>query len=246
MDIGTGNPSLKHCQVVHQIRRRVRIIAPALRKQPERAYLYEILLRKHPAIRHIRLTVDLGSVTVWFDPKSLPGPKLFALLDAVLGNLGTAAPFQKAAIQYGNDVPERDFNLAVDGMTCASCALLIEMVLRRDPRVVDAKVNYATETAAIRARMDRESLNDKLLGIGYRIHSLDSLAQRRLQLERENFRIDNARRRFVWAGLLSAPAVLLGMFAIHTRLVGVLELLLTTPVVLWSGKQFFASVQTAA
>ena len=239
METGPAIPSLRHCRVAHQTRRRVRIIAPSLRKADERAYLYEILLRKHPAIRHVKLTTELGSVAVWFDPHSLPKPKLFALLDAVLGNLGDAIPFQKIAVEDESGHPERDFNLAVEGMTCASCALLIEMVLRRDPRVVDAKVNFATETATVRARMDRDTLNGKLTGIGYRIHSLDSLAQRRMQLERENLRIDEARKRLSWASLFSIPAILLGMAASHTRIVGVLELVLTAPVVLWSGWPFF-------
>ncbi len=237
--MATGTLPLKHCQVIHQTQRRVRIVAPSLRKEPERAYLYEILLRKHPAVRHIRLTADIGSVAVWFDPKALPAPRLFTLLDAVLGNLGTASPFHKTQAIEDSNQPERDFNLAVDGMTCASCALLIEMVLKRDPRVVDAKVNFATETAMVRARMDRETLGSKLGGIGYRVHSLDSIAQRRLQLERENRRIDNAWKRFLWAGVLSAPAIVLGMFAKHTPLVGVVELILTAPVVLWSGWPFF-------
>ncbi len=239
METGTTLPSLKNCQVVHQTRHRVRIIAPSLRKATERSYLYEILLRKHPAIRHVELSVEIGSVAVWFNPGLLPKAKLFAVLDAVLGNLGNASPFQKPANEQNTDQPERDYNLAVEGMTCASCALLIEMVLRRDPRVADAKVNFATETATVRARMDREALNGKLEGIGYRVHSLDSLAQRRLQLERENLRIDEARKRLIWASLFSAPAIVLGMFAPHTRLIGILELILTAPVVLWSGKPFF-------
>ena len=239
METGPAIPSLRHCLVAHQTRRRVRIIAPSLRKADERAYLYEILLRKHPAIRHVKLTAELGSVAVWFDPRSLPKPKLFALLDAVLGNLGDATPFQKVAVEDESGHPERDFNLAVEGMTCASCALLIEMVLRRDPRVVDAKVNFATETATVRARMDRDTLNGKLAGIGYRIHSLDSLAQRRMQLERENLRIDEARKRLLWASLFSVPAILLGMVASHTRIVGIVELILTAPVVLLIGWPFF-------
>jgi Cu+-exporting ATPase len=230
---------LKNCQVVHQTQRRVRIIAPSLRKEPERAYLYEILLRKHPAIRLVELSPALGSVAVWFNPQQLPKSKLFALLDAVLGNIGTATLFQKSQRIDDSNQPERDFNLAVDGMTCASCALLIEMTLKRDPRVVDAKVNFATETATVRARMDRDTLSDKLHGIGYKVHALDSLAQRRLQLERENRRISEAWKRFVWAGVLSAPAIVLGMFAKHTPLVGVVELILTAPVVLWSGWPFF-------
>jgi Cu+-exporting ATPase len=239
METGPAIPSLSHCQLAHQTRRRVRIIAPALRRQPERAYLYEILLRKHPAIRHVQLTAALGSVAVWFDPLSLPKPKLFALLDAVLGNLGKAAPFQKAMGGDESAQPVRDFNLAIEGMTCASCALLIEMVLLRDPRVVDAKVNFATETATVRARMDRESLQSTVYRLGYRAYPLDSLAQRRLQLERENHRIDHACRRMGWASLFSAPAILLGMFAPHARWAGIVELILTAPVVLWSGWPFF-------
>ena len=239
MDTGTTNIPLRHCQLAHQTPHRVRIIAPSLRKANERAYLYEILLRKHPSIRHVSLTAELGSVVVWFDPQTLPKPKLLALLDAVLGNLGNASPFRKPAIALAADQPTRDFNLAVDGMTCASCALLIEMVLRRDPRVVDAKVNFATETATVRARMDRETLQSIVDRLGYRAYPLDSLAQRRLQLERENERIDHACRRMGWASLFSAPAILLGMFAPDARWVGIVELILTAPVVLWSGWPFF-------
>ncbi|MFZ4702181.1 MAG: ATPase P, partial [Candidatus Methylumidiphilus sp.] len=126
MESGSAIPSLKHCQVVHQTRQRVRILAPRLRKEPERAYLYEILLRKHPAIRHVQLTADIGSVSVWANPNKLPKQKLLALLDAVLGNLGNASPFQNTAIpQEADTSPARDYHLAVDGMTCASCALLI-------------------------------------------------------------------------------------------------------------------------
>jgi len=237
--MASGSPTLKHCQLVHQTRRRVRILAPSLRKNTERAYLYEILLRKHPSILDVQLTTALGSVAVWFDPKALPSTKLFVLLDAVLGNLGDAAPFQKAQAVEASDQPEREYNLAVEGMTCASCALLIEMVLGRDPRVVNAKVNFATETASVRAHMDRDALYLKLSHIGYRAQSLDSLGQRRLLLERENQRINEARKRLLWASLFTAPAVLLGMFAPHTRLVGIVELVLTAPVVLWSGWPFF-------
>lgn len=234
----TPLPTLKHCQLVHQTRRRVRILAPSLKKQTERAYLYDILLRKHPAILQVDLSVDIGSVAVWFNPKSLPTPKLLVVLDTVLGNLGTAR-IAKADNAAACDLPQREFNVAVEGMTCASCALLIEMVLKRDPRVLDAKVNFATETATVKAAMDRDDLFLKFNQVGYKAQSLDSLGQRKLLLERENQRINAARKRLIWASLFSAPAVMLGMFAPHTNFVGFLELLLTTPVVLWSGWPFF-------
>ncbi|MCM3566270.1 heavy metal translocating P-type ATPase [Hydrogenophaga intermedia] len=44
-----------------------------------------------------------------------------------------------------------DWNLAVEGMTCASCATRVERALRAVPGVQDATVNLATEAAAIKA-----------------------------------------------------------------------------------------------
>lgn len=41
---------MKHARVVHRLPRRLRLIAPALEKQPERCYILEILLRKHGAV----------------------------------------------------------------------------------------------------------------------------------------------------------------------------------------------------
>lgn len=231
---------LQHCQLVHQTRRRVRIEAPTLRKQLERCYVYEILLRKHPAIQHVRMVPALGCAVVHFDPARLDKPKLLKLLDTILGNLGTAClPSATDNAALAGDEPEHEFNLALDGMTCASCGLLIEMLLRRDPRVAAANVNFATETAQVRARMSKAELQERIRGLGYEAHSMDSLSQRRLQLARERARINDAWKRFFWAGLLSLPAIALGMAAPHTRLVGLLEMLFTTPVVLWSGRPFF-------
>src|SRR5215469_11097326 len=39
--------------------------------------------------------------------------------------------------------------LALEGMTCASCAMRIEKGLRRVPGVKDASVNFATEQASV-------------------------------------------------------------------------------------------------
>src|SRR3990167_6117205 len=50
----------------------------------------------------------------------------------------------------------------VEGMTCASCVNRIERYLRKVDGVVDANVNLATETAAVRfdpARIDRAELS---------------------------------------------------------------------------------------
>ena len=231
--------TLRHCRLLHQTRKRVRIVAPSLAKQPERAYIYEILLRKHKAIHSVRLVPELGSVAVYFDGETLPKPKLLKLLDTVLSNLGQHQLSREHLDDNTLLAPEKEFNIALDGLTCASCALLIEMQLRRDPRVLHANVNFATESATIRAQLNKDDLYGKIQKLGYRAYALDNFAQRRLQMARESQRIDDSWKRFFWAALFSVPAIILSMTAPKTRFMAWLELLLTAPVVLWSGRPFF-------
>ena len=48
--------------------------------------------------------------------------------------------------------PTLDFNLPIEGMTCASCVLRVEKALATLPGVESAAVNLATEQATVRAR----------------------------------------------------------------------------------------------
>lgn len=235
-------PETKHCRLVHALSRRVRILAPAMAKDPERAYILEILLRKRKEILKVRVTPEIGSIVVYFDPQRLPQDRLLILLDTVIGNLGQrpagSASARGAALVDPNQ-PEQAFNLSVDGMTCASCALLVEMLLRRDPRVSQANVNYATETAVLRGRLSKDQACEAIAGMGYRARAMDTLSQRKLAIERERARLATARRRAVWANLLSFPAVAIAMAMPQARWLHWLEFALTLPVVFWAGKPFF-------
>jgi Cu+-exporting ATPase len=239
--------SLKHCRVVHRTRHRVRIMAPTLRHDLERAYLYEILLRKHRAIGSVRVTAAIGSATIYFDPTQLPAIQLETLLDTVLGNLGSGnrvcAP---VAAEAEGATPEHEYNLALEGMTCISCALLVEMLLRRDPRVTGASVNFATETAQIRTRMSKEQLYEVVRSLGYRPQPMDSLSQRRVQMLREKDRLGSAWKHCFWSAVLSVPTVLIGMFAPHSPLMGWVQLAVSAPVILWGGRGFFEKAYALA
>jgi len=248
MDAQIKSPAgnLKHCHVAHTLRRRVRVIAPALHKDSERAYILEILLQKHEGIKRVRAVPDIASVVVHFDPKKLPRGNLLIFLDTILGNLGqkksgmSSSPHPaEASVAVDPNLPEQEINLAIEGMTCASCALLIEMLLKRDPRVASASVNYATETAAVRGRITKEHLLVKVGSMGYHGQALDTLTQRKLLIVKERQRLDMARRRAFWANLLSLPAVAIAMAMPHSRWLHWLEFGLTIPVVFWAGRPFF-------
>ncbi|TAN49745.1 MAG: copper-translocating P-type ATPase [Methylococcaceae bacterium] len=240
---------MQHCHIVHSLNNRVRVIAPTLHKDHERAYILEILLHKHPGIRQVRTVADIASVAVSFDPKTLPQANLLTFLDAIIGNLGQKRPAAGATaadIVVDPGQPEQEVNLAIEGMTCASCALLIEMLLQRDPRISSASVNYATETATVRGRLGKDQLFACVQRMGYRAQALDTLSQRKLLIGKERQKLALARRRAVWANLLSLPAIAIAMAMPHARWLHWLEFGLTLPVVFWAGRPFFEKAWSLA
>ena len=124
--------------------------------------------------------------------------------------------------------------LALEGMTCASCAARIERKLNKLDGVT-ATVNYGTEQAAVSYDAERVSVEDLVAAVesaGYGAH----LAHEALVED------DSARaylRRLVVAVLLAAPLVVLAMVP-PAQFSGWewLALALSTPVVFWSGWPF--------
>jgi Cu+-exporting ATPase len=240
----SGN--LTHGKVVHALNRRVRIISPVFLKDPERACVLEILLQKRDGIEKVRAVPDIASIVIYFDPNKLPKAKLFTLLDTLLANLGQRKPTatlnnssQLVPTDGDANSAEQEINLTVDGMSCVSCALLIEMLLKRDPRISSANVNYASETASVVGRVSKETLCILINNMGYKAQSLDNLAQRQIMIVREKKRLIDARRRAILATVLSLPVMMIGMAAPASRYWHWAQHLLATPIVLWAGWPFF-------
>lgn len=229
----------KHFQVAHRLSRRIRLVAPSLVRQAERGYLLEILLRKHAAVKDVRVVADIGSVTLHYDPAQLAEERLLAIVDAVVGNLAEAPPPRPAEPAKMTDGPLAECSVAVEGMTCASCAMLIEMHLKRDPQVAGASVNFAAGTATVRGSLDREALSARVARLGYVPRPMDTLAQRRLLAERERMRLVVSKRRFVQAAWLTAPVMVTGMLMHRSPTLRLVELALSTLVVFGSGGDIF-------
>ncbi len=238
MDTQTSTP--KNFKLVHQLTRRIRIMSPVLKNDQERGYIFEILLKKRPEIKKIRSVFALGSVIIEFDPANLPKHNLLILLDAVLGNIARKKSDQQKEQKKVFDGPVQEVDLAVEGMTCASCALLIEMVLKRDPRIKQASVNFGTSTLTVHGQLAKDDVSAKVATLGYKTYAMDTLSQRKNLIEKEQQRIVMARRRFIWSGILSFPVVVVGMSMPTSRWLHWLQFALTTPVVFWSGGTFFA------
>ena len=91
--------------------------------------------------------------------------------DASLGAAALVAAVEKAGYEVGH----AEFNLQIDGMTCASCVARVERALQGVPGVLSVSVNLATETAAVQALrgVDVAGLLAAAQRAGYTAHSLD-------------------------------------------------------------------------
>jgi P-type Cu2+ transporter len=127
-------------------------------------------------------------------------------------------------------------------MTCASCAISVESILKPQNGVIDAAVNFATATVNIEynpAITSPEVLRQTVQSIGYDL-MIDESVDKDEKIEdihKENFR--KLKLRTTGAIILSIPVVLIAMFLIDMPFANLIMWVLSTPVVLWFGKSFF-------
>ena len=151
----------------------------------------------------------------------------------------SVAQLADAVRAAGYDVPQETRQLAVSGMTCATCALRVEKALRSVPGVLEATVNPATERATVQgigaaaspaaliAAVQRAGYDAELTGDAAREGRLE--AEQAGRLRRESLRL-------AAAGLLSVP-LLLPMLGV--ALAPWLQLALATPVQFVIGARFY-------
>ncbi|HEV2771009.1 MAG TPA: heavy metal translocating P-type ATPase, partial [Solirubrobacteraceae bacterium] len=130
--------------------------------------------------------------------------------------------------------------LPVQGMTCASCASRIERKLNKLEGVT-ARVNYATEKAAVEfdpGRISTEDLLGTVEAAGYQA-TLPRATSREVEEPPEERHLHSLRRRLLGAAALTVPLLVLSMIpALQFTHWQWLALQLATPVVLWAGWPF--------
>jgi Cu+-exporting ATPase len=171
---------------------------------------------------------------------------------------GPADPIavMRAVEGAGYAVPEETTELAVEGMSCASCVGRIERALAKVPGVLSVSVNLATERAAVRhlaGAVSRSDLQAAVRDAGYEAHPLNTQATGEGRAETREREIEQLRRSVLIAGLLSLPVIVLEMGAylvpgmrdwvmgtIGHRESWYLQFVLTSIVLFGPGLRFFA------
>ncbi|MFQ5785292.1 MAG: heavy metal translocating P-type ATPase [Alphaproteobacteria bacterium] len=152
-----------------------------------------------------------------------------------------------AIAKAGYGVPEETFELAIEGMTCASCVSRVERALAKVPGVRAAVVNLANERARVSGlagTLDAPALIDAVKRAGYcaslqaerpAAEDEESAARRRLARERNMVLV---------AAFLSLPLVAqmaADFLGLDFKLSPWLQLTLATPVQFVLGAGFYAA-----
>lgn len=224
----------------HALRRRIRVVIPSLRKDRGKLYALEILLRQDAGVRGVQITPDIASVTIHFDPAQLSVAGIHDRLDKGIPGLESLLESRPRTSDLARpeDGEEQDIHFAVEGMSCASCALLIELTLKSDPAISNATVNMASSTGHVTGRVTQNEVYQIIERMGYKALPIDTVTQRKLLMLREESRLDSAKRRAIWAAVLSIPVTMIAMAELPGRIWRWSQFLLTTPIVFWSGKPF--------
>lgn len=128
-------------------------------------------------------------------------------------------------------------------MTCAACAVSVESMLSHTPGIAKAAVNYANQSASVEydAKLITPSgMQQVLQSIGYDL-VVDVDDPQQVQQEAQQRQYESLRKRTLWAGILSVPVVVLGMFFMDLPYVNWIMMALSAPVVFWLGRSYFVN-----
>lgn len=149
----------------------------------------------------------------------------------------------------GYDVQTIKQNFAVTGMTCASCAISTETIVKSQPGVVDASVNFSNSSVQVEyvpTVVTPQELKSSVQSIGYDLIIEDSKEATNALEDLHRERLEVLKKRTIWSGILSVPLVIIGMLFMNPAsgsaaipYANYIMWALATPVVLVFGRQFF-------
>ncbi|MBT2559116.1 copper-translocating P-type ATPase [Hymenobacter sp. ISL-91] len=172
--------------------------------------------------------------------------------------MSTPAATSAAPASTSPGAPPRTETLHIEGMTCASCSNFVERALSRTPGVLRATVNLAAEKATVEytpGQIDHAGLKAAVEQAGYQVFEPQAPAAPNVLAADEELAERKARtyldlkRRFQVAVVLAVIIMPLSMLMLWPALMARISmpvlnyglLLLTLPVLLYSGREFYVS-----
>jgi len=118
----------------------------------------------------------------------------------------------------------------------------VENVLKSQKGVVDASVNFASATASVEfipEQIQADDIRKAVQSIGYDLLIDESSSGKEAIESIYQEKFVRLKKRTYWALALSVPVVMIGMFFMNLPYASEIMWILSTPVVLWLGRDFF-------
>ncbi|WP_305907252.1 cation transporter [Methylomarinum sp. Ch1-1] len=160
----------KNFTLVKTWENRIKAVSPVLKDEPDRAYIFQILLNKRPEISELQISVKSGEIDIRYDAEKMPRAALLKAMDAMLANV---AKKPVAAVKKQLPGTPEEIELLVEGMSCPACALLIEMSLKKEEQIVDASADLETKRVKVYGTQSKRQVIEKIEKLGYK-HIVES------------------------------------------------------------------------
>ena len=134
--------------------------------------------------------------------------------DVVFSNASSAGAAVNALKEAGYRASTRNIDLAIEGMSCASCVRRLETALKAISGVVDATVNLATEKASVSYFVGATNPSDIEAAVaraGYKARSLEAAGAADNESEAREQEMGKLRRSLMLAAVLTLPVFVIEM-----------------------------------
>ncbi|HOI32822.1 MAG TPA: cation transporter, partial [Bacteroidales bacterium] len=150
----------------------------------------------------------------------------------------------KTIRDIGYDVSTVKKSLPVLQMSCASCAVRVEKILKSQQGVIDASVNYANANVFVEfipGIVTIESLRNTVQSNGYELLIDENGSNDESAEKKQQEKFAKLKKKTILALILSVPVALIGMFFMNLPFANEIMWILSTPFIVWFGRDFYVN-----
>ena len=128
----------------------------------------------------------------------------------------------------------------VTGLSCASCALSVESMLKAQKGVLNASVNFANSSAWVEFQQGIANVTDfksAVQSIGYDLLIEEQSHHHQEEIQQSQYK--KLKSNTIGASVLALPVVIISMFLMDIPYANWIMMTLTTPIIVWFGRGFF-------
>ena len=150
----------------------------------------------------------------------------------------------KTIRELGYEVTTIKKTIPVLQMTCASCAISAESIVKFLPGIVSSQVNYATASLTVEyipSLVTVNQMRQAVQSIGYDLFIEEGTENSETLEEIHQKKYNLLKRKTIGAIILALPLVVIAMFFMNIPYANYIMWVLSTPVILGFGKDFFVN-----